>query len=46
MLDSNSELMIEQGTLMGRQSFLRLRLTPEAELSGTGVIVFLGNLTI
>jgi len=46
MFDSNSELMIEQGTLMGRQSFLRLRLIPEAELSGTGVIVFLGNLTI
>lgn len=46
MLDSNGELMIEQGTLMGRQSFLRLRLTPDAELSGTGVMVFLGKLSI
>ena len=46
MLDSNGELMIEQGTLMGRQSFLRLRLTPDVELSGTGVMVFLGDLTI
>lgn len=46
MLDSNGELMIEQGTLMGRQSFLCLRLTPDAELSGTGVMVCLGNLTI
>jgi PhzF family phenazine biosynthesis protein len=46
MLDSSGELMIEQGTFMGRQSFLRLRLTPDAELSGTGVMVFLGNLTI
>jgi PhzF family phenazine biosynthesis protein len=46
VLNSNGELLIEQGTLMGRQSFLRLRLTPDAELSGTGVMVFLGKLTI
>jgi len=46
MLNSNGELLIEQGTLMGRQSFLRLRLTPDAELSGTGVMVILGKLTI
>jgi PhzF family phenazine biosynthesis protein len=46
MLDSTGELIIEQGTLMGRQSFLRLRLTPDAVLSGTGVLVFLGNLMI
>ena len=46
MLDSNGELMIEQGTLMGRQSFLRLCLNPDAELSGTGVMVFLGKLAI
>jgi PhzF family phenazine biosynthesis protein len=46
MLDSSGELMIEQGTRMGRQSFLRLRLTPDAELSGTGVMVFVGSLMI
>jgi len=46
LLGSNGELMIEQGTLMGRQSFLRLRLNPDAELSGTGVMVFLGKLAI
>ena len=46
MLASNGELIIEQGTLMGRQSFLRLRLSPDAELSGTGVLVFMGNLMI
>jgi PhzF family phenazine biosynthesis protein len=46
MLDSKDELTIEQGTLMGRQSFLRVRLTPDAVLSGSGVMVFLGKLTI
>lgn len=46
MLDSHGELMIEQGSLMGRQSFLRVRLNPDAELSGTGVMVFLGELAI
>ena len=46
LLDSNAALVVEQGTLMGRQSFLRLRLTPDVELTGTGVVVLLGHLTI
>jgi PhzF family phenazine biosynthesis protein len=46
MLDSNGELTVEQGTHMGRQSILRLCLTPAVELSGSGVMVFVGSLTI
>lgn len=37
---------IEQGTKMGRRSILRVRLVPEPELSGTGVIVMRGTLTL
>lgn len=40
------ELVIEQGTRMGRPSFLHVRLTPAPELSGSGVIVFKGALTV
>jgi PhzF family phenazine biosynthesis protein len=46
LLDSTGELIVEQGTLMGRKSLLHLRLTPDVELSGTGVMVFRGNLMI
>lgn len=38
------ELVIEQGTKMGRPSFLRLRLAPDPELSGSGVVVLRGVL--
>ncbi|PUB38078.1 PhzF family phenazine biosynthesis protein [Pseudomonas sp. GV047] len=38
----NNELAIEQGTKMGRRSFLHIRLTPEPELSGAGIIVLRG----
>ena len=40
------ELTVEQGTKMGRRSLLKLRLTPEPELSGAGVIVLRGLLEI
>ncbi|MGV1832782.1 PhzF family phenazine biosynthesis protein [Agrobacterium vitis] len=39
---ANSELAIEQGTKMGRPSILRIRLKPEPELSGTGIVVLRG----
>jgi Phenazine biosynthesis-like protein len=42
----NNELAIEQGTKMGRRSILRVRLTPEPELSGTGVVVLRGLIRI
>jgi PhzF family phenazine biosynthesis protein len=38
----NNELAIEQGTKMGRRSILRVRLTPEPELSGAGIVVLRG----
>lgn len=41
-----SELTIEQGTKMGRRSMLRIRLMPEPELSGTGVVVLRGTLRL
>ncbi|NTI78701.1 PhzF family phenazine biosynthesis protein [Agrobacterium rhizogenes] len=40
------ELAIEQGTKMGRRSVLRVRLTPELELSGSGIVVFRGVLRL
>lgn len=42
----NNELAIEQGTRMGRRSILRVRLRPEPELSGTGVVVLKGLLRV
>jgi PhzF family phenazine biosynthesis protein len=38
-------LVIEQGVKMGRRSLLNVRLTPEPELSGSGVVVLRGVLT-
>lgn len=43
---SNGELVIEQGTRMGRQSFLHVRLAPHPELSGSGVVVLRGTLRL
>lgn len=37
---------IEQGTKMGRRSILRVDAGPEPELSGTGVIVMRGSLSL
>lgn len=41
---ANNELVVEQGTRMGRPSFLHVRLSPDPELSGTGVVVLRGTL--
>jgi PhzF family phenazine biosynthesis protein len=41
-----NELAIEQGTKMGRRSILRIRLTPDPELSGTGIVVLRGMLGV
>ncbi|HEV2271558.1 MAG TPA: PhzF family phenazine biosynthesis protein [Steroidobacteraceae bacterium] len=40
----NDELAIEQGVKMGRRSILNVRLTPDPELSGAGVVVMRGVL--
>lgn len=40
------EFVIEQGTKMGRRSLLRVHLTPDPELSGTGIIVLQGVLRV
>jgi trans-2,3-dihydro-3-hydroxyanthranilate isomerase len=37
---------IEQGTKMGRRSILRISLAPEPEVSGAGIIVMRGTLSI
>jgi PhzF family phenazine biosynthesis protein len=42
----NNELAIEQGRKMGRRSILRVRVNPEAELSGTGIVVLRGVLRV
>lgn len=42
----NGSIAIEQGVKMGRRSLLRLRLTPEPELSGSGVVVLSGTLRV
>jgi trans-2,3-dihydro-3-hydroxyanthranilate isomerase len=42
----SSDIEIEQGTKMGRRSILHVSLVPEPEISGAGVIVMRGNLTL
>lgn len=44
LLVADGTLTIEQGTRMGRRSFLDVRLTPEPALSGSGVVVLRGTL--
>jgi PhzF family phenazine biosynthesis protein len=44
LLKADGELVIEQGVRMGRRSRLRVRLTPDPELSGSGVVVLRGVL--
>lgn len=41
-----NEMAIEQGTRMGRRSILRVRLVPEPEISGAGVIVLRGTIRL
>jgi PhzF family phenazine biosynthesis protein len=38
----NNELVIEQGTKLGRRSILRVRISPQPELSGSGIVVLRG----
>lgn len=42
----DNRIAIEQGAKMGRPSTIRLRLTPEPEISGTGVVVLRGILRL
>jgi PhzF family phenazine biosynthesis protein len=42
----NNELVIEQGTKIGRRSILRVRITPDPELTGTGIVVLRGVLRL
>jgi PhzF family phenazine biosynthesis protein len=44
LLTADGELVIEQGVRLGRRSLLRVRLTPNPELSGSGVVVLRGVL--
>jgi PhzF family phenazine biosynthesis protein len=46
LLGADNSLLIEQGTSMGRPSFLHVTLTPDAELSGSGVVVLRGTLRV
>lgn len=46
LLESDATLAIEQGVKMGRRSLLRVRLTPDPELSGAGIIVLTGTLRL
>ncbi|HEY0342137.1 MAG TPA: PhzF family phenazine biosynthesis protein [Steroidobacteraceae bacterium] len=43
---AHGALAIEQGTKMGRRSILQVRLTPEPELAGTGVVVLRGVISL
>lgn len=42
----SNKIEIEQGTRMGRRSILQVSLVPEPEISGAGVIVMRGTLTL
>ncbi len=44
MLSGRKRLAIEQGRLMGRPSILNVVMAPDAELSGSGVVVIKGQL--
>jgi len=46
LLAADRALRIEQGVRMGRRSLLHVRLVPEAELSGAGVVVLRGWLDL
>ena len=46
LLNTRDALTVEQGVLMGRRSVLEVRLTPDPELSGTGVPVLQGEISV
>lgn len=41
-----ADIEVEQGTRMGRRSILRVRPSPEPEISGAGIVVMRGTLSI
>lgn len=46
LLGPDRSLRVEQGVLMGRRSILEVKLTPDPELSGTGVVVMEGEISL
>jgi len=46
LLNAEKTLVVEQGVKMGRRSLLQLRLMPDPELSGTGIVVLRGTLSL
>jgi PhzF family phenazine biosynthesis protein len=46
MLAPDNVLIVEQGARMGRPSVLHVRLVPEPELSGSGVVTLRGELAV
>jgi PhzF family phenazine biosynthesis protein len=46
LLGPDDTLRVEQGVLMGRRSILDVRLAPDPILSGTGVVVLEGEITV
>lgn len=46
MLSAKKRLAVEQGRRMGRPSILTVVLAPDAELSGSGVVVMRGQLSL
>jgi PhzF family phenazine biosynthesis protein len=43
---SDGTLAVEQGTSIGRKSILKVRLTPDPELSGSGLILLRGTIQL
>ncbi|MET3667810.1 PhzF family phenazine biosynthesis protein [Caulobacter sp. 1776] len=46
LLSPGATLVVEQGVKMGRRSLLNVRLDPDPELSGAGVVVLRGELRL
>ena len=46
LLKPDGTLVVEQGVKMGRRSLLHVRLTPDPELSGSGVVTLRGTLAL
>lgn len=46
LLGPDRALRVEQGVLMGRRSILEVKLAPDPELSGTGVVVLEGEIAL
>jgi PhzF family phenazine biosynthesis protein len=46
LLAADRRLIVEQGRSMGRPSLLTVTMGPDAELSGSGVVVMRGQMTL